>query len=396
MRDRDAAREHSHGDAIALNEAEYEGQEEGGSGRDDDDDIEGDVDVEDDNMEDYEGDGSEDVEDTNVQDSHGRDAFCIGGAHILKFDLHKDQLTFKDYAKLAKSGKEFNLVDSDEDSSDSDLDIGNDLDATGWRGQCVAMDNDVHDPGCRMTQSYNDSDGTARSQGCSNPPPTNSIASVVDRVECTPMDAETGMCRGDEEDEFDIPDQASKLAPGEPIPPNFCADPTTIYFLEDKYAHTSEDKWGHNIIWHEGILESCIQDEEWKMAVRYMPGWRTFDRMAKGTWPKTTEHAILYCVQIENPGQSETVIKAKVKHLFNVLRDNGQLEFSCKFYDLRMSPSRGSIDWKVDHTAKAMEVNASPDVVLLSAPATRDTKAKQRENNEIIFDVKVALIPEYR
>ncbi|GBG62696.1 hypothetical protein CBR_g31713 [Chara braunii] len=115
--------------------------------------------------------------------------------------------------------------------------------------------------------------------------------------------------------------------------------------------------------------------------------------MAKGTWLKTTEHAVLDRVQRENLGQSEIVIKAKTKHVFNVLRDNGQLEYSGKFYDLRTSPSRGSIEWKVDHTAEAMKVNVSHDVVLLSTPTTGDTKAEQREDDGTTSDVKVALIP---
>ncbi|GBG88435.1 hypothetical protein CBR_g47134 [Chara braunii] len=240
----------------------------------------------------------------------------VARCKILKFNLYKDQLTFKDCAELAKWGEGFNPVDSDEDSSDSDLDIENDTDATGRPEQGVAMDHDVHDPGRLMTQAHDD--GTARSQGCSNLPLANSVTSMVGRVECTPMDAETGMCRGDEEDELDIPDQALKLAPGEPIPPDLCREPGA-----KRGRHQSEGE--------------------------------TFVQCPARPW---------------------------------------QLEFSRKFYNLPTSPSRGSMDRKVDHTVEAMEVNVSPNVMLLSALATGDTKAEQREDDRITSSLKVALIPD--
>ncbi|GBG84749.1 hypothetical protein CBR_g39127 [Chara braunii] len=287
----------------------------------------------------------------------------VARCEILKFDLHKDQLMFKDYADLAKSGEGFNPVDSEEDSADFDLDIGNDTNATGWRGQSAAMEHDG--------KEY----GPGRSEGCSNPPPTNSVASMVDRVACTPM--EEG-----EDDELDIPAQATKLAPGDPIPHDFCADPDTMRFLEDKHTPTGEDKWGHDIIWHDGIFQPCIEGGEWKMAVKYVKGWKSFPRMGKDSWLKTTEQAILYCVRKENPGESENSITTKAKQLFNALRATQQLEYTHKFYELQTSPSRGSIDWKVDRTAsaKSMEVDSREDAALVFEAAAGITKGEQRED----------------
>ncbi|GBG61102.1 hypothetical protein CBR_g19179 [Chara braunii] len=285
---------------------------------------------------------------------------------ILKFKDYADQLTFKDYADLTKSGEGFNPVDSEEDSSDSALEIENDTYAPGWRGQSAAMERDG--------SKY----GSGRSEGCSNPPPANSVASKVDRVESTPI--ENG-----EDDEIDIPDEATKVAPGDPIPPNFCADPNNMCFLDNKYARTSEDKWGHDIIWHDDIFEPCIQGGEWKMAVKYISGWRPFARLGKDNWLKTTEAAILCHVRKENLGESETSIKTKAKQLFNALRATQQLEYTHKFYALHTSPSRGSIDWKVDRTTdlrttESMEVDSQEDVVPVSKAATGNTKGEQRED----------------
>ncbi|GBG64424.1 hypothetical protein CBR_g44309 [Chara braunii] len=287
----------------------------------------------------------------------------VARCEILKFDLHKDQLTFKDYADLAKSGEGFNPVDSEEDSSDSDLNIGNDTHATGWRGQSAAMEHD--------DKEY----GPGRLEGCSNPPPANSVSSMVDRVACTPM--EEG-----EDDELDIPAQTTKLAPGDPIPHDFCADPDTMCFLEDKHTPTGEDKWGHDIIWHDDIFQPCIQGGEWKMAVKYVKGWRPFPLMGKDGWLKTTEQAILYRVRKENPGESENSITTKAKQLFNALPATQQLEYTHKFYELQTSPSRGSIDWKVDRTpaAESIEVDPEEDAALVSEAAAGITKGEQRDD----------------
>ncbi|GBG77879.1 hypothetical protein CBR_g25811 [Chara braunii] len=158
----------------------------------------------------------------------------VARCELLRFDLHKDKLTFKDYADLAKSGEGFNPVDREEDSSDFNLEIEKDTNATGWCGKSAAMEHSF--------KGY----GPGQSEGCSNLPPANSVASGVNRVVCTPVE-------DNEDDDLDIPAQPTKFAPDDPIPLRFCADPNNVYFLDDKYACTSEDKWGHDIIWHDDI-----------------------------------------------------------------------------------------------------------------------------------------------
>ncbi|GBG84479.1 hypothetical protein CBR_g38763 [Chara braunii] len=280
----------------------------------------------------------------------------VARCEILRFDLHKDKLTFKDYADLAKSGEGFNPVDSEEDSSDSDLEIENDTNATGWCGQSAAMEH--------VVKGY----GPGQSEGCSDLPPANSVASGVD--------------------------QPTKLAPGDPIPPRFCANPNTVYFLDDKYACTSEDKWGHDIIWHDSIFESCIQGGEWKMAVKYISkGWKPFFRMGKDSWLKTTEQSILYRYRKENSKEGETSIAAKAKQLFDALGATRQLEYSHKSYELQPSPSYGKIDWKVERAAalESMDVDSREDVAPVPEVATGNTMGEQREDGGTTLGVKPPL-----
>ncbi|GBG61154.1 hypothetical protein CBR_g19229 [Chara braunii] len=169
----------------------------------------------------------------------------VARCEILKFDLRKDKLTSKDYEELAKSGDGFNPVDNEEDSSDSDLELGEDTCAEVPRGG--------------MVQAHED--GTVHSHGGSIPVAAPSVASMVASSESTALQ-DIGRCGGNEEDDIEIQGEASTLAPGDAIPSRSCADLDTIYFLEGKHTHTGEDQWGHDIIWHEGVLQPCIQDGE--------------------------------------------------------------------------------------------------------------------------------------
>ncbi|GBG72785.1 hypothetical protein CBR_g12353 [Chara braunii] len=198
----------------------------------------------------------------------------VARCEIFKFDLRKDKLTSKDYAELAKSGDGFNPVDSEEDSSDSDLELGEDTCAEVPRGGMVQ----AHD------------DGTVHSHGGSISVAAPSVASMVAPSKSAALQ-DIGRCGGNEEDNIEILGEASTLAPGDAIPSAYCADPDTIYFLEGKHTHTGEDQWGHDIIWHEGVLQPCIQDGEWKMAVKYTSGWKTFRRMSKDIWYGTRDPA---------------------------------------------------------------------------------------------------------
>ncbi|GBG71266.1 hypothetical protein CBR_g8687 [Chara braunii] len=155
----------------------------------------------------------------------------VARCEILKFDLYKDHLTSKYYADLANSGDGFNLIDSEEDSSESDLELGEDKGGEG--------------PGGGMVRSHDE--GTVRSYERPVPVDAHSVGSMVAPMEGTDL-PNMGICGPDDEDDIDMPGEASKLAPGDSIPPGYCADPTTIYFLGGKHARTGEDKWGHDIL----------------------------------------------------------------------------------------------------------------------------------------------------
>ncbi|GBG78972.1 hypothetical protein CBR_g28686 [Chara braunii] len=156
----------------------------------------------------------------------------VARCEILKFDLHKDQLTSKDYANLAKSGDDFNPIDSEEDSSESDLESGENKGGEGLGGGMVRS----HDK------------GTVRSYERPVPVAAHSVGSMVAPMEGTGL-PNMGICGPNDDDDIDMPGEASKLAPGDPILPGYCADPTTIYFLGGKHVRTGAT--------YESLLLTC-------------------------------------------------------------------------------------------------------------------------------------------
>ncbi|GBG75604.1 hypothetical protein CBR_g20235 [Chara braunii] len=101
----------------------------------------------------------------------------VARCEILKFDLHKDELMSKDYADLAKSGDGFNPVDSEEDSSGSDLELG---DGKGGEG-----------PGGGMVRSHDE--GTFRSHERPVQVAAPSVGSMVAPMEGTDL-PNMGIC----------------------------------------------------------------------------------------------------------------------------------------------------------------------------------------------------------
>ncbi|GBG71297.1 hypothetical protein CBR_g8718 [Chara braunii] len=254
------------------------------------------------------------------------------GSHMGSF--HMFVARCRDYADLARKVGNFNNIDCDEDTSDSDLDVpsraargaaegalgeepqgstnGPAEKASLSMGATRASEGNVE---TRMTgrgerngvptNPVGVSEGIVNSQGntgggengCAMAPPTAGPSSThapqAEQRTLTSMDT-------DEDEELDMTALTPKLVPGRPLPQGFAPDPSVPYLLQDKYKESSKEDWGHHILWHE-----------------------------------------------ENAGASEEAIAAKAKALFEHLRANKKLKFSTKFYDLASSVSYGSINWKI-------------------------------------------------
>ncbi|GBG86834.1 hypothetical protein CBR_g42117 [Chara braunii] len=163
----------------------------------------------------------------------------------------------------------------------------------------------------------------------------------------------------DDDEELDITAIKLKLVPGRPLPQGFASNPSVPYLLQDKYKESSEDDWGHHILWHEGVFEPCVFAGTWQMAMKTRDrGWVAKEKKDAAIWHSVMETQIHRRVLKENEGASEEAIAAKAKALFKHLRANKQLEFSTKFYDLPSSMSYGSINWKIDLPPAAQGIDS--------------------------------------
>ncbi|GBG83370.1 hypothetical protein CBR_g37084 [Chara braunii] len=265
---------------------------------------------------------------------------AVGNDYHLYFNMKKRALSSRDYADLARKADNFNNIDCDEDTSDSDLDIpsraargaaerarGEELQgstngapekASSSMGATRASEGNVE---TRMTgrgemngvptNPVGATEGIVNSQGnkgggengCAMAPPTAGPSSThapqAEQRTLTSMDT-------DEDEELDMTALTPKLMPGRPLPQGFAPDPSVPYLLQDKYKESSEEDWGHHILWHEGVFEPCMFAGQWQMAVKTRDrGWVAKEKKDAAIWHSVTEAQIFRRVLKENAGASE-------------------------------------------------------------------------------------------
>ncbi|GBG75910.1 hypothetical protein CBR_g21152 [Chara braunii] len=311
----------------------------------------------------------------------------------LYFNMKKRALSCRDYADLARKAGNFNNIDCDEDTSDSDLDVpsratrrsaqgarakepqgSTNADAEKARsglGATHASEGDVeHIMNARgekngvPTNPVGASEGIVNSRGntgegeneCEMTPPTTGPSSThapqAEQRTLTSMDI-------DEDEDMDMTAVMPKLMPGKPLPQGFAQDPSVPYLLQDKYKESSEKDWGHHILWLESVFEPCVFTGKWQMVVKTKDrGWVTKERKDAAIWHSVTETQLFRRVAQENVGATEVAVAAKAKALFEHLRAKKQLEFSTKFYDLASSVSYGSIDWKIKQASAVQGIDS--------------------------------------
>ncbi|GBG63755.1 hypothetical protein CBR_g39299 [Chara braunii] len=331
----------------------------------------------------------------------------------LYFNMKKRALSSRDYADLALKVGNFSNIDWDEDTSDSDLDVSSRAargvpegarteepqgstnadakKASSSLGATRASEGNVED---RMnakgekngvpTNPLDASEGIVNSRGntaggengCAMTPPTAGPSSThapqPEQRTLTSMDT-------NEDEDLDMTALTPKLVPEKSLPQGFAQDPSVSYLLQDKYKNSSDEDWGHHILWHEGVFELCVFAGKWHMAVKIRDrGWVAKERKDAAIWHSVTETQLFRRVLKENVGAGEVAVAAKAKALFEHLRANKQLEFSTKFYDLASSVSYGSIDWKIKQASVVQGINSITSLKTQDVIATNTIVAMAR------------------
>ncbi|GBG92160.1 hypothetical protein CBR_g54512 [Chara braunii] len=193
-----------------------------------------------------------------------------------------------------------------------------------------------------------------------------------------------------EDENMDMTTVMPKLMPGKLLPQGFAQDPSVPYLLQDKYKESSEEDWGHHILWHEGVFEPCVFAGKWQMVVKTRDrGWVAKESKDAAIWHSVTETQLFRRVTQENVGATKVAVAAKAKTLFEQLRANKQLEFSTKFYDLASSVSYGSIDWKIKQASAVQGIDSITSLKTQDVIASNTIVAMAREDAGCETDTRV-------
>ncbi|GBG80168.1 hypothetical protein CBR_g30534 [Chara braunii] len=120
-----------------------------------------------------------------------------------------------------------------------------------------------------------------------------------------------------------------------------------LYFFGKHHRFTSEDVWGHNVIWHPRIFQPGVENGMWVMAMKEADGkWSGMKRLGAGAFKRMARKTPVEHLSLMNPGRSNADVAAYAVQKLNELYANNMLEFRATFYTLETASSRG-IDWRM-------------------------------------------------
>ncbi|GBG92481.1 hypothetical protein CBR_g55633 [Chara braunii] len=141
------------------------------------------------------------------------------------------------------------------------------------------------------------------------------------------------------------------LRPGSVVPPDHPSwKDDNIHFLLEPQRHSPEQDWGHDMVWHPGVIQPAIRNGKWVMAVAIPgAGWVSFPRESKSNFLHLARISVLQKVKVENDtlAPDDLSLISTVGRLFDELQDKCWLELTEDYYKLDTSPSKGVVDWKV-------------------------------------------------
>ncbi|GBG81135.1 hypothetical protein CBR_g31811 [Chara braunii] len=297
----------------------------------------------------------------------GAFAMFVARCEQMKFTTNQAMLTYDEYSNIAKTNDAWNPIESDEETETSDLEIEERVKRLREEVQSV--------PACSVPNK-NPKESHTKSRGASSPTRdvTDRASSIEEMQTDSPMslqaldntlihgnrhgfqgrphtlggNTEQNMLADDDEDDLAVLDTLPRLKPGDDVPDRIVQVSEQPYLIEDKVPETASEKWGHHILWHTNVFESCIVNGEWMMALHLASRWKVKPRLAEVPWLKLAKSEIVFCVRKENEGASEAAIEEKAQLLFDYLHSENQLEYKHKFYDLSSSRSYNDINWKIE------------------------------------------------
>ncbi|GBG71768.1 hypothetical protein CBR_g9176 [Chara braunii] len=120
-----------------------------------------------------------------------------------------------------------------------------------------------------------------------------------------------------------------------------------LFFFGKHHQFTSEDVWGHNVVWHPRIFQPAVRNGMWVMAMKEADDkWSGLKRLGAGAFKRTASTALVEHLSLVNPERNDPDVAVYAEQKLNELYANNMLKFQAPFYTLETTPSRG-IDWRM-------------------------------------------------
>ncbi|GBG60323.1 hypothetical protein CBR_g4279 [Chara braunii] len=240
----------------------------------------------------------------------------------LYFVESKEELTFGSYSSLI----------STEDEETTDIEFDATADEEGSDTESLDLQYDQHSA----------QHGTGSSLAGPSTSPTSLVSPMVKPAPgTTPMKLLQRMQA--------LASGHRSLRLGSDIPPDHLSW-TNIHFLPEPQSRSTEADWGHDMIWHPGVIQPAIEKGEWIVAVAVPDGgWMPLPRGSKSDFLDVARIAVLQKVKAKNGSfePEDVSVISTVGRLFAELQNKCWLELTEDYYDLDTSPSKGRVDWKI-------------------------------------------------
>ncbi|GBG80570.1 hypothetical protein CBR_g31030 [Chara braunii] len=103
-----------------------------------------------------------------------------------------------------------------------------------------------------------------------------------------------------------------------------------LFFFGKHHWFTSEDVWGHNVVWHPRIFQSAVKTGKWVMAMKEAGGkWSGMNRLAAGSFKKKARDVVVEHSSVMNPERSFSDVTAYASQKLHELYIDKCWSFEC-------------------------------------------------------------------
>ncbi|GBG79719.1 hypothetical protein CBR_g29983 [Chara braunii] len=97
-----------------------------------------------------------------------------------------------------------------------------------------------------------------------------------------------------------------------------------LYFFGKHHRFTSEDVWGHNVVWHPRIFQPAVRNGIWVLAIKEDDGkWSGLKRLGVAAFKRKARTALVEHLSLMNPGRNDQDVDAYAEQKLHELETGG-------------------------------------------------------------------------